>query len=159
MKKKILFLVSLLTASIMLFNASNASNIVSMPNVWSECGKDMECAQNVAGFDFLILPSTTYTVRAMKGMIEIHYNLDETRNAIIRKSNLKKGDISGVYTKYPIKNKLKIKNNISVNVRGTNDKIFVAYIGKNYSIYCKDGFTIEELVNIYDTIFAIEAAK
>ena len=63
---------------------------------------DLDCGAKFAGFKFPVVLSN-YHVRAMNGILEVTYPLDEFRNVIVRKSNKFKTDtLSGVYIDYPV---------------------------------------------------------
>lgn len=141
------------------------SNSMSMPNPWTDCDTDLNKASEIAGFTFPLILSN-YTVRAMKEMIEINYPLDEFRIVCVRKTNSQQyadnGDISGVYTEYPINKKITLDNGVPIKVRGTQDKIYVMNMSASngyYSAYCKDGMSLKEVEEIYQVIAEAEAPK
>ncbi|MBR3655500.1 MAG: hypothetical protein IKN62_08775 [Elusimicrobia bacterium] len=169
--KKVLFL---LVAFVALIGCSSRlvekqQGFVGIPNPWTDCGTDLEQASQIAGFFFPVTLSN-YDVRAMKDMIEINYPLDENRTVCLRKTNSAKftsdtggeykGDISGVYIDYPVKKVITIKNSVPVYIRGAKDKIYVMNMAASngyYSAYCKQGMSLEEIEQIYETIAEAES--
>lgn len=169
--KKLIFL--LLTVIVLIGCSSKLvekqQGFVGMANPWTDCGTDLEQASQIAGFFFPVTLSN-YDVRAMKDMIEINYPLDETRTVCLRKTNSAKfttdtggeykGDISGVYIDYPVKKVMTLKNSVPVYIRGAKDKIYVMNMAASngyYSAYCKEGMSIEEIEQIYETIAEAES--
>ena len=163
--KKLLFL--LLTFFILIGCAQTEPveekpKLIGMANPWTDCGKDLKQAAEIAGFTFPLVLSNC-NVRAMKGMIEINYPLDDVRNVCVRKTDTEKfsnnGDISGVYNKYPVNKEYMLKNAVPLKIRGTEDKIYVMNIAASsgyYSAYCKEGMTIQEIEEIYNIIAEAE---
>ncbi len=139
--------------------------IVGMANPWTNCGTDFDQAAQIAGFTFPLKLSKC-NVRAMKGMIEINYPLDEKRTVCIRKADTdkfsKNGDISGVYINYPVNEEITLQNSIPIQIRGTQDKIYVmnmsAYNGY-YCAYCKEGMNLQETEKICNIIEQAETTK
>ena len=139
--------------------------MIGMANPWTNCGTDFEQAEQIAGFSFALeLPN--YNVRAMKSMIEINYSLDQTRTVCVRKTDTEKfsnnGDISGVYTNYPVKEEMTLQNSVPIKVRGTQDKIYVmnmAISNVHYSAYCKEGMNLQEVERICNIIVQAETKK
>ena len=145
--------------------AEQQSAFVGMANPWTDCGTDFEQASLIAGFSFPLKLSNC-DVRAMDGMIEVNYPLDEKRTVCVRKTDTDKfannGDISGVYIDYPIKQEITLKDCVPVQTRGSRDKIYVMNMaGSNgyYSAYCKYGMTIEDIEGIYNLIAEAEMSK
>ena len=134
-------------------------HFVGMPNPWHECNMDLDCGAKYAGFKFPVVLSN-YEVRAMDGIFEVRYPLDEFRNVIVRKSNKYKTDmLSGVYIDYPINKEIKIKNEYPAQIRGTEDKIYVLNIhnSKNYySAYCEKGMSLKEAEGIFEVLKTVD---
>lgn len=120
---------------------------------------DLNCAAKIAGFKFPLILSN-YNARAMDGIFEITYPLDEFRDVILRKSNkFKEGTLSGVYIDYPVNKEIKIKNEFPAKIRGTEDKIYVLDIhnSKNYySAYCENGMSLKEAEGIYEVLKSVD---
>ena len=135
--------------------ACTSSQQTGIANPWIECGQDLKCAKEKAGFAFPINIEKC-NIRAMEDMIEIEYPFNE-KNVIIRKSTGNNiGDISGDYNNYNINKELSI-NYIKFNIRGDDDrdKIYVAnFFAKkaNYAIMCDKGLNLDEIWNIYEII-------
>ena len=132
-----------------------------LANPWFDCGMDLKKASQIAGFDFPLILSN-YSVKAMKGMIEITYPLDENRNVIIRKSleEINNGDISGVYAKYPVVDTLTLEDGVQINLRKDVNSIYVMYFGACsgiYSAYSENGMSENEVRGIFDLIKEVEA--
>ncbi len=160
--KKILYLTLAFLISLLCFNFSKSNAIA---NPWIDCGDDIYCASNKAGFNFP-LRVENYSVRAMKDMIEINYPLDETRTVCVRKTATDEfsnnGDISGVYIEYPVNEDVTIQESVPIKVRGTGDKIYVMNMAASsgyYSAYCKDGMSLQEVEQIYEIIAEAETAE
>lgn len=139
--------------------------LVGMANPWTDCGTDFNQAAQIAGFTFPLKLSKC-DVRAMKGMIEINYPLDDARMVCVRKTDTEKfsnnGDISGVYTEYPVNEKIMLKDAVPIYTRGTGDKIYVMNMAASngyYSAYCKDGMSLQEIENIYNIIAEAETSE
>ena len=148
--KKLLFL---LLAFVILVSCSGKAieekpKMLGMANPWTDCGTNLSQAAQIAGFTFP-LKLSKYDVRAMKGMIEINYPLDETRTVCVRKTDSAKfandtggdynGDISGVYIDYPVNEKITLQNSVPRQTRVTGDKIYVMNMAASrgyYSAYC-----------------------
>ena len=96
-------LIFLIILTTVLFCGCATSSMCGMPNPWIECGDNLECAAKKAGFQFPLVLSN-YQVRAMSDMIEVSFLLNDEKEVVVRKSvkDINEGDISGVYTKYPI---------------------------------------------------------
>ena len=165
--RKLLFL---LLAFVILISCSGKTveekpKMVGMPNPWTDCGTNFNQAAQIAGFTFLLKLSNC-DVRAMKGMIEINYPLDETRTVCVRKTDSEEfsnnGDISGVYIDYPVNEKITLQNSVPIQTRGTGDKIYVMNMAASsgyYSAYCKDGMSLQEVEEIYNTIAEAETSE
>ena len=165
--KKLLFL---LLAFVVLVGCSGKAveekpMFVGMVNPWTDCGTDFNQAAQIAGFTFPLKLSKC-DVRAMKGMIEINYPLDQTRTVCVRKAESSEysnnGDISGVYIDYPVNEDVTIQDSVPIKVRGSGDKIYVMnMVASNgyYSAYCKDGMSLQEIEGIYNTIAEAESEK
>ena len=152
-KLKGLFICSLF---IVFTTACTNSSYVGMPNPWIDCGNDLKCAKDKAGFNFPIELSNC-NIRAMEDMIEVEYPLNN-KNIKIRKSKKYdgRGDISGDYNNYAV-NKDFFINGVKFNIRGQNDddKINVVNFSSNkshYAIMCDEGLNPDEISNIYEII-------
>lgn len=165
--KKLLFL--LLTFVVLVGCSEKAveekPKLIGMANPWTDCGNNLKQASKIAGFTFPLVLSN-YNVRAMKGMIEIIYPLDEFKTVCVRKTDSYEysndGDISGVYTEYPVNKEVMLKDSIHLKIRGTEDKIYVMNMAASngyYSAYCKEGMTLKEIEEIYDVIAEAESEK
>ena len=138
--------------------------LIGMPNLWTDCRDNLECAGKIAGFEFPLILSNLQ-VRAMKDMIEVTYPLDEFRDVVVHKTTedlYNKIDISGDYNNYPIKDTLTLDNEVNLLVRRDNNLIYVAYLGAStgyYSINCSKGMTKKELQQVYSIIAEVEAPK
>ena len=134
----------------------------AMQNPWADCGDSFECATKVSGINFPLRLSN-YQVKAMKNMIEISYPLDEYRDVIVRKTDkYLSDDVSGVYTKYPMNRKIRLKNGVLLDTRGTLTKIYVMNMGAEsgyYSAYCEKGMSKKEVQGVYNLIRDAEAPK
>ena len=152
---KRLLIISFICVSIIL-----SLKVQAMQNPWVDCGDDFECATRVSGISFPLRLSN-YWIRSMKDMIEIRYPLDEFRNVEVRKKIRDCGyDISGVYTRYPLNRKMKLKNGIVVNTRGTFRKIYVVNMNTlkaYYSAYCKQGMSKKEARGVCEVILEAES--
>ena len=136
--------------------ACTNSQLVGIPNPWVDCGNDLKCAKNKAGFNFPVELSNC-NFRAMEDMIEIEYPFNN-KNITIRKSKKYdgRGDISGDYNNYSVNKEISI-NNVSFKIRGENekDKINVVnFSSKNahYAIMCDNGLYLDEVWSIYEII-------
>ena len=158
MKKKLFAAIVILSGTFLLTGCSQNKSI-GMSNPWSDCGDNLQCASDVAGFNFPLVLSN-YTTRAMSGLFEITYPLDEFRNVTVRKSQTDdSGDISGVYNEYPVNKEIMLYNAVSVKIRGTNDKIYVINMSAEsgyYSAYCEQGMTLKEVEGIYNVLAEAE---
>ncbi|MBQ1609710.1 MAG: hypothetical protein II090_02130 [Elusimicrobia bacterium] len=165
--KKILFL---LVAFIVLIGCSGKvveekPKLIGMANPWTDCGTNFSQAAQIAGFTFALKLSSC-DVRAMKNMIEINYPLDDTRTVCVRKTATEEfsnnGDISGVYTEYPVNEKIMLKDAVPIYTRGTGDKIYVMNMAASngyYSAYCKDCMSLQEIEQIYEIIAEAETSE
>ena len=161
--KKIGFMLCLATMSMLSFGAS------ALPNPWIECGADIGCGAQKAGFDFP-LKVENYTVRAMDGMLEIRFPLDEKRTVIVRKSVTPAGepdengiiDISGDYNPYPVNKTVTLENGVKFSVRGEEDNYkvvnFAAETG-HYSIMCNEGLNLKDIEYFYKLLEEAESPK
>lgn len=143
--------------------ACTNSQFVGMPNPWSDCNDDYNCASKIAGFNFP-LSLSNYTVRAMKGMIEITYPLDEFRNVTVRKSleETKELDNSGDYNHYEKNEILTLDNGVPVHVRKNGDKIYIMYFAAESGVFsarCEQGMTEKEANGVFSVISEAESAK
>lgn len=161
--KKILFLV-IICSIFVIYN-----KVLAIPNPWLECGDDISCGANKAGFNFP-LRVKNYSVRAMNDMIEITFPLNRKRVITVRKSQIYNGqadengikDISGDYNNYPVNKTVKIDNGVSFNVRGKENKFYVVNFAAEtgyYSISCKKGLTIKDIAYLYKLLEEAEAPR
>ena len=136
--------------------------IAAIPNPWVDCGDDISCGAQKAGFNFPLLVKN-YSVRAMEDMMEIKFPIDKKRNVMIRKSIYYTGktddngigDNSGVYENYPVNKTISLKNGVMLNVRGNKNKFYVVNFAAEtgyYSLYSKDGMTLKDINNLYNLI-------
>ena len=163
MMKKAVFIVFLGIVGLSAISAQ------TMPNPWIECGNDISCGAAKAGFNFP-LKVENYTVRAMKGMLELRFPLDEKRNVIVRKSTISEGeadengiiDISGDYNQYPVNKTVTLENGVKFGVRGeeNNYKVvnFAAESGY-YSIMCGEGLHLQDIEHFYKLLEEAEAPR
>ena len=167
MKKSLITAVMLaFTSSIVLANANTPvqkENLIGMPNPWTECEQDFKCGKNIAGFDFP-LNLSNYNIRAMKGMFEISYPLDEFRTVTVRKSfdESNDGDNSGDYNKYSKNRIYTLKNGVQINTRGSWRKTYVMYFMAESGVYsarCEQGLSKKEIEGIYNVIREAEEPK
>ena len=161
--KKAIFIIFLSVAGLGVISAQ------SMINPWIDCGSDITCGAQKAGFDFP-LKVENYTVRAMEGMLELRFPLDEKHNVIVRKSTTAEGeadengiiDISGDYNQYPVNKTITLENGVKFAVRGeeNNYKIvnFAAETGY-YSIICDEGLNLQDIEYFYKLLEEAEAPK
>ena len=160
--KKILY--SILIMSCFAFAVNVAS---AMPNPWTECGDDISCAGDIAGFNFP-LQVKNYSVRAMADMIEFTFPLDKNRTVTVRKSLHAEGipeedgikDISGDYNVYPINKIILINAGIPFSVRGDKTKFYVVNFAAEsgyYSIMCNKGLKIKDIKYFYKLLEKTEA--
>ncbi|MBO6087755.1 hypothetical protein J6P92_05340 [bacterium] len=145
------------------------NKVSAIPNPWIECGDDISCAADKAGFNFP-LRAEKYSVRAMEDMIEITFPIDGKRTVTVRKSQLYNGqadengikDISGDYNKYPVNKTLKFDNGIEFKVRGTENKFYVVSFAAEtgyYSFSCKKGLTVKDIKYLYKLLEEAEAPR
>ncbi|MGN0017468.1 MAG: hypothetical protein ACI37S_00320 [Candidatus Gastranaerophilaceae bacterium] len=130
-------------------------------NPWTDCKNDFNKAASIAGFSFDLVPYK-YDVRAMSDMIEVSFLLNDEKEVVVRKSvkDINEGDISGVYTKYPINDVLNLKKGYKINIRRDVNVIYVMYFRKNgcyYSAYCERGMSVEEVESLYKMITLVES--
>ena len=146
-----------------------AFRAVALLNPWVDCGDDLNCGAEKAGFTFP-LRVKNYTVRAMQDMLEIRFPLDENRNVIVRKSTMPEGeadengiiDISGDYNHYPLNETVTLDNGVKFSVRGEKDNYkvvnFAAETGY-YSIMCDQGLSRKDIEYFYKLLEEAEAPK
>ena len=146
-----------------------AFGVVAMPNPWIDCGNDIRCGAEKAGFNFP-LKVNDYTVRAMENMIEIRFSWDEKRHVIVRKSVIPEGepdengiiDISGDYNHYPVNQTVTLENGVKFNVRGEENNYHVANFAAEtgyYSIICTEGLHIKDIEHFYQLLENAEAPR
>lgn len=96
-------------------------------------------------------------------MIEIAYKVDSCHTVYIRKStNNSNRDISGIYNNYPINKIIFLKNEVSIQIRANENKIYVANFAGSagyYSIFWNDGLSMTEFYKIYKKIAKIETQR
>lgn len=158
MKKIILsFLIVLV-----LFILNGCTKTIGMANPWEEFNMDLVAASKKAGFSFP-LELKDFKTRAMKGMIEVEFPLDNERNLIIRKAETSTtDDISGVYNDYPVNREIMLYNAVPIKLRGDKDKIYVMNMSASngyYSAYCEKGMNEKEVAFIYELIRQAEEPK
>ena len=154
MKK--IFFASLLVISAIFLNSLNQKTF-AIPNPWVDCGEDMECAVQKAGFEFPIKVKNP-NIRAMEDLIEITFPLDKKRTVCIRKSQTYSGDNSGVYINYPI-NKTISRDNVLFNVRGDKKNFYVVTFATKsgyYSMYSEEGMKQKDIKRLYNLIYKTE---
>lgn len=146
-----------------IYKPSREEKLVGMPNPWTECNTDFKCGTKNAGFNFP-LSLSNYKIRAMKGMFEISYPLDEFRTVTVRKGfdESNNGDNSGDYNKYPDNKIYTLENGVDINIRGDKNKIYVMYFMAESGVYsarCEQGITKREVEGIYNVIREAEEPK
>lgn len=146
-----------------IYKPSREEKLVGMPNPWTECNTDFKCGTKNAGFNFP-LSLSNYKIRAMKGMFEISYPLDEFRTVTVRKGfdESNNGDNSGDYNKYPDNKIYTLENGVDINIRGDKNKIYVMYFMAESGVYsakCEQGMTKREVEGIYNVIKEAEEPK
>jgi len=147
---------------VVFFAALNV-NSFAIPNPWIDCGDDISCASQKAGFN-LPLRLNRYSARAMDGMLEITFSLDKKRSVTMRKAveyNVN-SDISGVYENYPVNKTVTLKNGVIVNVRGKKNLFYVANFAAStgyYSAYSVQGMKINDIEYLYALIAEAEAPR
>lgn len=146
-----------------IYKPSRNEKLIGMPNPWTDCNTDFKCGSDIAGFNFP-LSLSNYTIRAMKGMFEITYPLDEFRTVTVRKSfdESNNGDNSGDYNKYSKNKVYTLKNGVNINTRGDKNKIYVMFFMAESGVYsarCEQGMTSEEVEGIYNIIREAEEPK
>lgn len=146
-----------------IYKPSREEKLVGMPNPWTECNTDFKCGTKNAGFNFP-LSLSNYKIRAMKGMFEISYPLDEFRTVTVRKGfdESNNGDNSGDYNKYPDNKIYTLENGVDINIRGDKNKIYVMYFMAESGVYsarCEQGMTKREVESIYNVIREAEEPK
>lgn len=165
--KKIIILCMLLFAGA--FFCYHSQKSYALPNPWIECGDDIYCGAQKAGFN-LPLRLKKYSVRAMKDVLEITFPLDWRRTAVLRKSQSVSekvdsngiADISGVYYDYPVNKSVRLKNGVAFNVRGDKKKFYVVNFAAEsgyYSIYCEKGMKLKDINYFYKLLEEAEAPR
>lgn len=160
--KKSAVIIGLATVFAMLISKANA-----MQNPWVDCESDMQCGEEKAGF-ILPLRVENYTIRAMDGLFEMRFPLNDGREVIVRKAKYCEDeadengikDISGDYNNYPVKKTIELKNGVKFAVRGeeNNYKVvnFVADTGY-YAFMCDEGLKFEDIEQLYELLTEAEA--
>jgi len=144
-------------------NVTKPANIILLPNPRRYC-LNLDEAAEIAGFNFPVKLKNYYEIKASEGIMEIKYMISDLRFVFLRKSNrdIRYGDISGVYTYYPIDKQIKLKGAVPVNIRAKDDKIYVMYMSNStyyYSVYCQEGMSLEEIEGIYNILAEAEAGN
>jgi hypothetical protein len=161
--KKIVFMFCFVTAALCGYRAQ------SMINPWVDCGNDLGCGAKKAGFNFPI-KAENYTVRAMEGMLELRFSLDDGRKVIVRKSVIPEGegdengiiDISGDYNVYPVNKTITLDNGVKFSVRGEENSYSVVNFAAEtgyYSIICNKGLNKADVEYFYELLSEAEAPK
>ena len=160
-----------LSILILLFSALSVGYLIqnsfAMSNPWVECGQDVSCAAQKAGFNLPIKVKNS-SFRAMDNMIEVRFSLNG-KNVNLRKSQFAEADadeygikdISGVYNKYPVDKVINI-NGVMFHVKGEKNKFYVVnFAAENgyYSFYCKKGLKIKEIKYLYSVLSEAEAPR
>ncbi len=141
----------------------------AIPNPWTECNDDIYCAANIAGFNFP-LRIKNYSVRAMKGMMELKFPINKKRTVTVRKSTLSDGkfdkngiaDISGDYNNYPVNKTIWIERAVPFNIRGEKNKFYVVNFAAEtgyYSIMCEKGLKYKDIKYFYKLLEEAEAPR
>ena len=162
--KRTLYSILLLSCFIFCINKTSA-----IPNPWTDCGDDIYCAANIAGFNFP-LRVKNYSARAMADMIEIRFPLDKKRSVTVRKAVNYDGkadeygikDISGDYNNYPVNKTIKIEQSIPFSVRGDKNKFYVVNFAAEtgyYSFICKKGLKLKDIKYLYKLLEEAEAPR
>lgn len=146
-----------------IYKPSRNEVLVGLANPWTDCNTDFKCAEKIAGFNFP-LSLSNYSIRAMKGMFEITYPLDEQREVTVRKGldESNNGDNSGDYNKYEKNTVLTLSNGVNINTRGDKNKIYVMYFMAESGVYsarCEQGMSAKEVEGIYNVIREAEEPK
>ena len=146
-----------------IYKPSREEKLVGISNPWTECNTDFKCGTKNAGFNFP-LSLSNYKIRAMKGMFEISYPLDEFRTVTVRKGfdESNNGDNSGDYNKYPDNKIYTLENGVDINIRGDKNKIYVMYFMAESGVYSarsEQGMTKREVEGIYNVIREAEEPK
>lgn len=157
--KKHLIITAVISAALLFGCASTDSDLIGTPNPWTDCGDNLDAAEQTAGFPFALRLSN-FTIHAMQGMIEIAYPLDEFRDVTVRKSYKTKEtpDISGDYNDYPEKEST-VLNKTTVTSRKNKDRVYVMYFSSedfSYSARCTEGMTEKEAEGVFKVISETE---
>lgn len=142
--------------------------VSAIPNPWIDCGDDLYCGAQKAGFNFP-LRVKNYNVRAMKDMIEITYPYKK-KIVTVRKSQFFDGqadengikDISGDYNSYPVNKPIRLKNGVVFSVRGKKNLYYVINFAAEtgyYSIVCKKGLKLRDIEYFYKLLEEAEAPR
>ncbi len=146
-----------------IYKPSREEKLIGIPNPWVDCNNDFKCGEEVAGFNFP-LKLSNYSIRAMKGMFEITYPLDEFKTVTVRKSfdESNNGDNSGDYNKYPDNGIFTLKNGVSINIRGDKEKVYVMHFMAESGVYSatsEQGMNKKDIEWIYNVIREAEEPK
>ena len=135
---------------------SEDKKFIGLANPWIDCKTSMSCAEKKAGFEFPVEIKNA-KIRAMDGIIEVSFPIDETKSAVLRKGILTDIDLSGDYNEYPNTNLIKFPDHKDTLflVRADKDKIFVVNFEAfkhSYSISSPEGITIDDVKAIYEIV-------
>ena len=126
-----------------------AYSVQSMINPWIDCGNDIGCGAQKAGFDFPLNDGRKVIVRKA---LDFAGEADE--NGII--------DISGDYNQHPVNTTVTLDNGVKFSVRGEDNSYkvvnFAAETGY-YSIMCDAGLNKADIEYFYELLAAAEAPK
>ena len=145
------------------------NTVYAISNPWTDCKDDIYCAANIAGFNFP-LRINNYSVRAMKGLVELTFPINKKKIVTVRKSVLSDGnfdeygikDVSGDYNSYPVNKIIWIEKAVPFSVKGYKNKFYVVNFAAetgNYSITCKKGLTLREIKYFYRLLEEAEAPR
>lgn len=128
---------------------------------WTECGTDVACAEQTAGFSFP-LQVTDYTLRAARGLLEISFPLDTARNVRVIKTETEPAEIHalGEGLQPALKESpLQLPDGITVTVFSDNQNTYLMHFGASggfYTAYCLEGLTTDDMNHIYRLIAEAE---
>ena len=133
------------------------SPVVQITNPWSDC-ETIEEAEGIVGFNFDSVKSAEVnSISVMKGadynIIQVSF-YDGENKVTIRKGNTE-DIISGDYTAY-IQEKVIIKDEVSISIRGNNDLYSLVEWNRNgysYSISCEQGIKLEIMESFLNVVF------
>ncbi len=125
--------------------------------------KDYNLASKKAGFDFSLLVENP-KIKAKKGRIEVKFNFNNKNITITKTDKCEtKEDIDGVcIINNKVNKKYYLLDCIPFNLVYNDKNIIIANFsasGGYYSIFSKEGFNKQELLQFYRLIEEIEAPK